>query len=319
MKNNKVIIILLAALLSISIITACYFIADARRKQNMKTRKEEMHSLYFKISPIVKLNFNERYYVCKNKNDKNCDKHYYRVTSFDLINDEAKKVYKDLDFKDKDLYQVILTLCDTAFNNKIDVKKIELFTDSDTLTDSNIASYLKNNSKNKITYMLHVNYQKHIIEEQVLKEEKQENEVEQEKTTYLVTFDSYGGSPVNSQTIEAGQKAVKPVNPTRTGYTFIEWRLNGKAYNFNSEITQDITLEAQWQKNKTSNNVDRNPGNQEQEVIKPEESPEASQQPEASEEPPAQPTNPEPTTPTPSETPSAPEETTSPENSEGTT
>lgn len=314
MKKNKIIIIILAAILSISIITTCYFIADARRKQSLKTRKEEMHILYFKISPIVKLNFKERYYVCKNENDKKCDKHYYRVTSFELINEEAKKVYKDLDFKDKDLYQVILTLCDTAFDNKIDFKKVELLTDSDTLIDSNITSYLKNNSKNKITYMLHVDYQKHIVEEQVLKEETKENI---EKISYLVTFDSYGGSPVEAQTIEAGQKAIKPANPTRTGYTFIEWRLNGKAYNFNSEITQNITLEAQWQKNKTSNKVDENLGNQGQEVINPSESPEASQQPQVSDEPTSEPTNPEPSSPNPSETPTVPEETTSPENSEG--
>ena len=36
-------------------------------------------------------------------------------------------------------------------------------------------------------------------------------------TTYLVTFDSDGGSAVDSQTIEEGHKVVKPTDPTKDG------------------------------------------------------------------------------------------------------
>ena len=41
--------------------------------------------------------------------------------------------------------------------------------------------------------------------------------------TYTVTFDSKGGSVVESQTVSAGGKATAPAEPTKTGYTFAGW------------------------------------------------------------------------------------------------
>ncbi len=62
--------------------------------------------------------------------------------------------------------------------------------------------------------------------------------------TYTVSFDS----GVSSQTVEYGQKAVKPSDPSKSGYTFIQWTLNGEAYDFNAPVTGDISLVAQWSK-----------------------------------------------------------------------
>lgn len=69
-----------------------------------------------------------------------------------------------------------------------------------------------------------------------------------EKVTYTVTFNTNGGSKVSNQTIEEGKKAKKPTNPTRNGYTFTGWTLNGKTYNFNTAVTKEITLTATWKK-----------------------------------------------------------------------
>ena len=66
-------------------------------------------------------------------------------------------------------------------------------------------------------------------------------------TKYTVTFDSNGGSSVPSQIISSGNKVVKPSNPTRSGYTFVEWQLDGKKYDFNTVITKSMTLVAKWQ------------------------------------------------------------------------
>ena len=66
-------------------------------------------------------------------------------------------------------------------------------------------------------------------------------------TTYTVTFDSNGGSAVTAQTIEAGQKATKPADPTKDGYDFKGWTLNGSAYDFNSAVNGNITLVATWE------------------------------------------------------------------------
>ena len=65
--------------------------------------------------------------------------------------------------------------------------------------------------------------------------------------TYTVTFDANGGSAVTAQTIEAGQKATKPADPTKAGYDFKGWTLNGSAYDFNTAVNGNITLVATWE------------------------------------------------------------------------
>ena len=81
--------------------------------------------------------------------------------------------------------------------------------------------------------------------------EKEDTETEKEPETakkYTVTFDSNGGSKVSSQTVTEGSKATKPTNPTRSGYTFKGWELDGKTYDFNTKVTKNITLKATWEK-----------------------------------------------------------------------
>ena len=63
---------------------------------------------------------------------------------------------------------------------------------------------------------------------------------------YTVTFNSNGGTAVESQLVEEGKKAVKPADPSKAGYIFKGWQLGGKEYNFTETVTEDITLEAQW-------------------------------------------------------------------------
>lgn len=77
--------------------------------------------------------------------------------------------------------------------------------------------------------------------------EKIEDEKNDSKK-YTVTFNSNGGSNVSSQTVIEGNKVKQPSNPTRSGYTFNGWTLNGKAFDFNSKITGNITLVANWEK-----------------------------------------------------------------------
>ena len=48
------------------------------------------------------------------------------------------------------------------------------------------------------------------------------------KKTYTVKFYSNGGSSVPSQVVESGQKATKPQNPIKSGYTFVGWYTNSK-------------------------------------------------------------------------------------------
>ena len=64
--------------------------------------------------------------------------------------------------------------------------------------------------------------------------------------THTVTFDSNGGSKVDSQTVENGKRVSKPSDPTKDGYQFAGWQLHGKNYDFDDPVTDDITLVAQW-------------------------------------------------------------------------
>lgn len=68
------------------------------------------------------------------------------------------------------------------------------------------------------------------------------------KTFYTVNFDSNGGSPVPSQIIEEGKKALKPITPTKDGYQFDDWYFGDERWVFIGYIvSQDMTLTAQWQ------------------------------------------------------------------------
>ena len=67
-----------------------------------------------------------------------------------------------------------------------------------------------------------------------------------------VTFNSNGGSNVQSQWVKNGDKVIKPANPTKEGYTFDCWTIGLLEYNFNLPVTQNITLVAQWTTNTVS-------------------------------------------------------------------
>ncbi|MBQ3447061.1 MAG: InlB B-repeat-containing protein, partial [Synergistaceae bacterium] len=66
----------------------------------------------------------------------------------------------------------------------------------------------------------------------------------------MVWFDSNGGSYVAPQTLKLNRgdevKATEPTAPTREGYTFGGWLLDGSAYDFDTVLTGDLTLTAKW-------------------------------------------------------------------------
>ena len=89
-----------------------------------------------------------------------------------------------------------------------------------------------------------------VWEKETVTEPDDEPTVSVEK--YSVKFNSDGGSAVKTQYVEVNKRATKPTNPTKDGYTFKGWYLNGVEYNFNSKVTKDITLKAKWEENKVT-------------------------------------------------------------------
>ena len=73
-----------------------------------------------------------------------------------------------------------------------------------------------------------------------------------------VTFDSNGGSEVEEHVVAKGKPTTEPVAPTRDGYEFLGWFINGREFDFDKPINEDITVVAAWEKKpeeqKPSNN-----------------------------------------------------------------
>ena len=67
--------------------------------------------------------------------------------------------------------------------------------------------------------------------------------------TYTVTFDSQGGSKVDSQTVSHGGTVTEPTAPTYEGYTFGGWYTEAGCtteYDFTTTVTESLTLYAKW-------------------------------------------------------------------------
>ncbi len=78
---------------------------------------------------------------------------------------------------------------------------------------------------------------------------------------YTVTFDSSGGTEVKNQEVLKGEKVIKPTNPKREGFEFINWYVDENVYDFNKKVKSNIKLVAKWkekeiqQQNNSSNNI----------------------------------------------------------------
>ena len=69
---------------------------------------------------------------------------------------------------------------------------------------------------------------------------------------HWITFDSTGGSYVAPQFVTMGGSTAQPTpNPTRAGFTFDGWLLNGAAFTFGSALDDDIKLTAKWNAKET--------------------------------------------------------------------
>ena len=67
--------------------------------------------------------------------------------------------------------------------------------------------------------------------------------------TYTVTFDSQGGSKVDSQAVSHGGTVTEPTAPTYEGYTFGGWYTEAGCtteYDFTTAVTESLTLYAKW-------------------------------------------------------------------------
>lgn len=155
-KNLEAIILLIIILVLILTI----FVIIKNKNDNKQETKQETYVAYVKINPLVKLTIDVNY-EC-NKENK-CEPVDNKITNIDLLNDDAKNIYSDLEYKDKSLELVIASLIDIADQNNKDISKVTVTStyefDKGDLTKK-ILDNLTTNKSVEIGY----NYQKNIDE-----------------------------------------------------------------------------------------------------------------------------------------------------------
>ena len=83
-----------------------------------------------------------------------------------------------------------------------------------------------------------------------------DNEEEEKKETITITFDTKGGSKINSITINKDTELTLPKDPTRDGYVFKGWVDKNETPIYNKVLlAEDTTLYAVWEKAETSNTI----------------------------------------------------------------
>lgn len=68
---------------------------------------------------------------------------------------------------------------------------------------------------------------------------------------YTVTFDLGNNLVGETKEVEKNGLVTKPADPTKEGYKFEGWYYNGVLFDFSTEITSDIKLEAKWSSTST--------------------------------------------------------------------
>ena len=98
-----------------------------------------------------------------------------------------------------------------------------------------------------------------------LQNDSNDESIKEEINYYTVTFDSNGGTNIDSVVVKENDVIIEPSSPEKEGYTFEYWELDGKQYDFNTKVTSEITLIAKWQeidKEQDDNQTDNQNNNQ---------------------------------------------------------
>ena len=70
---------------------------------------------------------------------------------------------------------------------------------------------------------------------------------------YTATFETNGGTDIESQTVSEGEYFYKPYQPKKNGYKFIGWYTDKECteeYGFRTPVSSDVTLYAKWESEK---------------------------------------------------------------------
>ena len=251
------IIVVIVVLIMIGCVLFKFVLTDKAKnedKNNIENNEvntvDTNYTAYISINPLIKLTFKVS---CK---DNVCSEPL--VIDYELVNDDAKEIYNDIDFSktNGELSNVLLLIAQTARDSEVEFNTVDVYSDYSIIND-----YIDVHEEITSNWSFSVNV--------VNKEEIDDigTNLEEARKTFTITFNSNGGSKVASQNVFEGEKVSAPMSPTKSGYTFVEWQLDGIKYNFNNEVVNDIELKAIWKKNKVEteekpSNTDKDDENQ---------------------------------------------------------
>lgn len=232
-KSVLLIIILIAIIILVGVLVFWNKKEHNKLKEPNVTEPEVRENSYeaiISINPLIKLEFKETCHKANSEDNFSCEDP--KVINYELINDDAKDIYSDLDFSSTNgiLDEVLVMLCQKARENGIVFDKIDITSDWKSFKNYETESEI---------------LRKYNFEIKIVNREELDAEV---ITKFKVSFNSNGGNNISSQEVIKGNKVAIPTPPTKDGYSFVEWRLNDKVYDFNSKVEADIELKAIWKK-----------------------------------------------------------------------
>ena len=63
---------------------------------------------------------------------------------------------------------------------------------------------------------------------------------------YSVCFETGTDEVILTKYVKRNETVEEPIEPTKEGYVFKEWQLDGKTYDFDTEVKKDTILTAKW-------------------------------------------------------------------------
>ena len=234
----------LIMIVSIFVILAfAIFIYNIYKDSNEKkyVEKEYVVSIINNSKWEANLYLKENYYECWRPFERYiCSDKTHEITRIEFKDKDLEGIYQDIDFKGLSLEEALIQYFNIENKDR-------------TTIDANIFS----------TYNLDKEAEENILNS-IAKEEVKIKFFYQEliltandnTNYYTITFDTDGGSSIDSVVVANNDTLEEPALPTKEGYTFLNWELDGEEYDFTTKVTSDITLTAVWKENKTSSNND---------------------------------------------------------------
>ena len=124
--KKKGLLIGIIAIIVIAIGCGVYFLLSNKKEKPKTDEPKEVintYVAYVKINPSIKLEYTEK---CV---ENQCEEPI--VTNYELLNEDAKEMFKNVNLLDGDntLANVINSICETAQNNNIEVRDVEVISD----------------------------------------------------------------------------------------------------------------------------------------------------------------------------------------------